>query len=91
MGSAFGHIALGVDNTAAACERIHQTNGKVTHEAGAGEREAAVIVFLEDPDSYNELVENTPVKASTIRRRQLGNVRVVGICGFTAGIPRHVA
>ena len=34
LGSAYGHIALSVDNAAEACERIRQNGGNVTREAG---------------------------------------------------------
>lgn len=34
QGSAFGHIALGVDDVAATCESIRQAGGKISREAG---------------------------------------------------------
>jgi lactoylglutathione lyase len=34
MGTAFGHIALGVPDVAAACERIRAAGGTITREAG---------------------------------------------------------
>lgn len=59
LGSAYGHIALEVDNAAAACERIRQAGGKVTHEAGPVKSGSTVIAFIEDPDGYKiELIEN---------------------------------
>lgn len=59
LGSAYGHIALGVDNAAAACERIRQAGGKVTREAGPVKGGTTVIAFIEDPDGYKiELIEN---------------------------------
>ncbi|SLM63592.1 Lactoylglutathione lyase [Dickeya aquatica] len=58
MGSAFGHIALGVDDVAGACERIRQAGGKVTREAGPVKGGNTVIAFVEDPDGYKiELIE----------------------------------
>ncbi|MGM3176237.1 lactoylglutathione lyase [Dickeya lacustris] len=58
MGSAFGHIALGVDDVAGACERIRQAGGKVTREAGPVKGGTTIIAFVEDPDGYKiELIE----------------------------------
>ena len=58
MGTAFGHIALGVDDVAATCESIRQAGGKVTREAGPVKGGTTVIAFVEDPDGYKiELIE----------------------------------
>ncbi|AIR71707.1 lactoylglutathione lyase [Dickeya fangzhongdai] len=60
LGSAFGHIALGVDDVAGACERIRQAGGKVTREAGPVKGGTTVIAFVEDPDGYKiELIERS--------------------------------
>ncbi|AUC41082.1 Lactoylglutathione lyase [Dickeya solani RNS 08.23.3.1.A] len=59
-GTAFGHIALGVDDVAGACERIRQAGGKVTREAGPVKGGTTVIAFVEDPDGYKiELIERS--------------------------------
>ncbi|MEX0446665.1 MULTISPECIES: lactoylglutathione lyase [Xenorhabdus] len=59
MGTAFGHIALGVDDVAATCERIKLAGGKVTREAGPVKGGTTIIAFVEDPDGYKiELIEN---------------------------------
>ncbi|MDE1477297.1 lactoylglutathione lyase [Xenorhabdus bovienii] len=59
MGTAFGHIALGVDGVAATCERIKLSGGNVTREAGPVKGGTTVIAFVEDPDGYKiELIEN---------------------------------
>lgn len=59
MGTAFGHLALGVDDVAATCEQIRQAGGKVTREAGPVKGGNTVIAFVEDPDGYKiELIEN---------------------------------
>lgn len=59
LGNAYGHIALGVDDVASACERIRQADGKVTREAGPVKGGTTVIAFVEDPDGYKiELIEN---------------------------------
>ena len=58
LGTAYGHIALEVDDAAGACERIRQAGGKVTREAGPVKGGTTVIAFVEDPDGYKvELIE----------------------------------
>jgi len=62
VGTAFGHIALGVDDVAAACERVRGSapvlGGKVTREAGPVKGGTSVIAFVEDPDGYKiELIQ----------------------------------
>jgi lactoylglutathione lyase len=59
LGNAYGHIALGVDDVAATCERIRSAGGKVTREAGPVKGGSTIIAFVEDPDGYKiELIEN---------------------------------
>lgn len=59
MGSAFGHLALGVDDVAATCDSIRNAGGKVTREAGPVKGGTTVIAFVEDPDGYKiALIEN---------------------------------
>ncbi|CAK9885188.1 MAG: Lactoylglutathione lyase [Candidatus Erwinia impunctatus] len=59
LGSAYGHIALGVDNAAETCERIRAAGGNVTREAGPVKGGKTIIAFIEDPDGYKiELIEN---------------------------------
>jgi len=59
MGSAFGHLALGVDNVAATCDNIRHAGGNVTREAGPVKGGTSIIAFVEDPDGYKiELIEN---------------------------------
>ena len=58
LGSAYGHIAIEVDDAAAACETIRQNGGKVVREAGPVKGGTTVIAFVEDPDGYKiELIE----------------------------------
>ncbi len=58
MGTAFGHIALGVPDVAAACEKIRAAGGNITREAGPVKGGATVIAFVTDPDGYKiELIE----------------------------------
>ncbi|KAB7703517.1 lactoylglutathione lyase [Plesiomonas shigelloides subsp. oncorhynchi] len=59
MGTAFGHIALGVDDVAATCEAIKLAGGKVVREAGPVKGGSTIIAFVEDPDGYKiELIQN---------------------------------
>ncbi len=59
MGTAFGHVALGVDDVAATCEAIRQAGGNVTRKAGPVKGGTTIIAFVEDPDGYKiELIEN---------------------------------
>jgi lactoylglutathione lyase len=58
LGSAYGHIALEVDDAAVACDRIRAAGGKVSREAGPVKGGTTVIAFVEDPDGYKvELIE----------------------------------
>ena len=52
IGSAFGHIAVEVDDAYVACERVRQLGGNVTREAGPMKHGKTVIAFVEDPDGY---------------------------------------
>ncbi|TJY59073.1 lactoylglutathione lyase [Sinimarinibacterium sp. CAU 1509] len=52
QGNAFGHIAVEVDDAAAACDRVRELGGKVTREAGPMKHGTTVIAFVEDPDGY---------------------------------------
>lgn len=58
MGTAYGHIALGVDDIHAACERIRAAGGNITREPGPVKGGKTVIAFITDPDGYKiELIE----------------------------------
>lgn len=58
IGTAYGHIALQVEDAAAACERIRAAGGTVTREAGPVKGGATVIAFVQDPDGYKiELIQ----------------------------------
>ncbi len=58
LGSAYGHIALGVDDIVATCDRIREAGGKITREPGPVKGGTTMIAFVEDPDGYKvELVE----------------------------------
>jgi lactoylglutathione lyase len=58
LGSAYGHVAVAVDNAAKACEDIKRRGGKVVREAGPVKHGTTIIAFVEDPDGYRiELIE----------------------------------
>ena len=58
LGSAFGHVAIGVDDIYAVCERIRAAGAKITREPGPMKHGKTVIAFIEDPDGYKvELIE----------------------------------
>ena len=58
LGTAYGHIAIGVPDVAAACEKIRHGGGNVTREAGPVKGGSTVIAFVTDPDGYKiELIQ----------------------------------
>ncbi|MFY9326748.1 MAG: lactoylglutathione lyase [Georgfuchsia sp.] len=58
LGSAFGHVAIEVDDAYAMCETIRLRGGKVSREAGPMKHGTTVIAFVEDPDGYKiELIQ----------------------------------
>jgi lactoylglutathione lyase len=52
MGSAYGHVAVAVDDAYKACELVKERGGKVVREAGPMKHGTTVIAFAEDPDGY---------------------------------------
>lgn len=58
LGSAYGHIAIGVDDIYATCEAIRDRGGKVVREPGPMKHGSTVIAFVEDPNGYKvELIQ----------------------------------
>lgn len=58
MGNAFGHLALGVEDIYAACDKIKALGGNVTREAGPVKGGSTHIAFITDPDNYQiELIQ----------------------------------
>ena len=65
LGTAYGHIAIGVDDIYATCEAVRASGGKVIREAGPVKGGNTVIAFVEDPDGYKiEFIENKSAKAA---------------------------
>ncbi|WP_072054359.1 lactoylglutathione lyase [Aliivibrio fischeri] len=64
MGTAFGHIAIGVDDIYATCNAIKAAGGNVTREAGPVKGGSTHIAFVKDPDGYMiELIQNSSASA----------------------------
>jgi lactoylglutathione lyase len=58
MGGAYGHIALGVDDIYATCEKIRAQGGNITREPGPVKGGDTLIAFITDPDGYKiELIQ----------------------------------
>jgi lactoylglutathione lyase len=58
LGSAYGHVAIEVDDAAKTCEVVAAKGGKVTRPAGPVKGGTTVIAFVEDPDGYKiEFIE----------------------------------
>lgn len=57
-GTAYGHIAIAVDDVADTCARIRAAGGAVTREPGPVKGGSTIIAFVEDPDRYKiELIQ----------------------------------
>jgi len=56
LGTAYGHVAIEVDDAAATCESVRAAmpryGGAVTREAGPVKGGTSVIAFVQDPDGY---------------------------------------
>jgi lactoylglutathione lyase len=58
IGSAYGHIAIGVSDIYQTCKEITSAGGKVVREPGPMKHGRTVLAFVEDPDGYQiELLE----------------------------------
>lgn len=64
LGSAFGHLAIGVADVAATCaalrEKARALGAAITREPGPVKGGTTVIAFITDPDGYKiELIERS--------------------------------
>jgi lactoylglutathione lyase len=62
LGSAYGHIAIAVDDVKATCDSVRKASerfgGSVTREPGPVKGGTTMIAFIQDPDAYKiELIE----------------------------------
>jgi lactoylglutathione lyase len=58
LGTDYGHIAIGVSDAYAACDKIKAAGGNVTREAGPVAGGDTIIAFVTDPDGYKiELIQ----------------------------------
>ena len=58
IGSGFGHLAVGMPDVYAACERMRGEGVTITREPGPVKFGTTVIAFVEDPDGYKvELIQ----------------------------------
>ncbi|RYZ34071.1 MAG: lactoylglutathione lyase, partial [Myxococcaceae bacterium] len=58
LGTAYGHIALGVSDIHATANAIRAAGGKVVREPGPMKHGTTIIAFVEDPDGYKvELIQ----------------------------------
>ncbi|HSD61951.1 MAG TPA: lactoylglutathione lyase [Burkholderiales bacterium] len=61
LGTAYGHVALEVEDAYKACEEVKKRGGKVVREAGPMKHGTTVIAFVEDPDGYKiEFIQRKP-------------------------------
>jgi len=58
LGDGFGHLALGVNDIYATCEKLKEAGAKVVREPGPMQHGSTHIAFIEDPDGYKiELIQ----------------------------------
>lgn len=61
LGTAFGHLAIGVPDIYGTCERLAKAGVKIPRPPGPMKHGGSVIAFVEDPDGYKiELIEKKP-------------------------------
>jgi lactoylglutathione lyase len=63
LGNAYGHIALGMDDIAAACDKVRALTatlgGSISREPGPVKGGNTIIAFVTDPDGYKvELIQH---------------------------------
>ncbi|RUO61410.1 lactoylglutathione lyase [Pseudidiomarina marina] len=59
-GGAFGHIAIGVEDIYATCDKLKEAGADVYREPGPVKGGKTIIAFVRDPDGYAiELIERS--------------------------------
>lgn len=65
LGTAFGHLAIGVSDIYAVCNTLREKGVKVVREPGPMKHSTTVIAFVEDPNGYRiELIEEKAAASS---------------------------
>ncbi len=65
IGTAYGHVAIGVTDIHKVCDEVKAKGGKVTREPGPMKHGSTVIAFITDPDGYKvELIEESSRSAA---------------------------
>jgi lactoylglutathione lyase len=60
LGTAYGHVAVGVADIHGVCDKIRAAGGRITREPGPMKHGTTVIAFVQDPDGYKlELIEES--------------------------------
>ena len=60
LGSAYGHIAIGVPDIYGVCEHLSAEGAKITRPPGPVKFGTTLIAFVEDPDGYKiELIQRS--------------------------------
>ena len=58
IGTAYGHIAFGVQDIVETCEKIRSKGGKIILEPGPMKHGKTLLAFVEDPNGYKiELIQ----------------------------------
>lgn len=58
MGTAFGHLAIGVQDIRMTCDAMRAAGVKITRQPGPVKFGTTLIAFIEDPDGYKiELIQ----------------------------------
>jgi lactoylglutathione lyase len=52
LGKGYGHMAFGVPDIYAACEKLTQAGAAITRPPGPMKHGKSIIAFLKDPDGY---------------------------------------
>ncbi len=64
LGTGFGHVAIGVPDIHATCDRLAAEGVNIPRPPGPMKHGGSVIAFIEDPDGYKiELIEKKPEAA----------------------------
>lgn len=71
LGDAYGHIAIGVDDIYATCDRIKTQGGKVVREPGPMKHGSTVIAFVQDPNGYKVELIQLGTQGTTTEKQEL--------------------